>query len=163
MNERIWHDKINYERAMMWKTMICYAFIGSLTFLGACGQSTTQERDGQTAGTTGNSSEVGNNTASKTAAGKTLYEAQCAGCHDSGVGGAPKIGNKPAWENRMSRGLPDMTKNAINGMDGKKGSMPPKGGNPDLTDEEISSAVSYMAEKATGQDTETEAASTDMY
>lgn len=163
MNDRIGRGTLHYERTIMRNAMICYVFIGSLTLLGACGQSTTEEKDGRAGDKTGNAAGAGNNATSKTAAGKTIYESQCAGCHDSGVGGAPKIGNMAEWENRSARGLPDMIKNVINGMDGRKGSMPPKGGNPDLTDEEISSAVSYMHEKATGQETETDAPANDMY
>ena len=83
----------------------------------------------------------------KLGAGKMVYEANCAGCHDAGVAGAPKPGDKPAWSKRMAEGLDAMTKKSINGFEGVSGVMPPKGGNAMLTDEEVTNAVNYMASK----------------
>ena len=64
----------------------------------------------------------------------------CAGCHASGVLGAPKIGDAGAWAKARSAGLDAMVKNAING----KNAMPPRGGNPGLTDSQIKAAVEFM-------------------
>ena len=83
----------------------------------------------------------------KLAAGKNVYEANCAGCHDAGVAGAPKPGDKPAWSSRMASGMEVMVKKSIEGFEGKTGQMPPKGGNASLTDEEVTNAVDYMASK----------------
>jgi cytochrome c5 len=83
----------------------------------------------------------------KLAAGKNIYEANCAGCHDAGVTGAPKPGDKPAWSKRMASGLEVMVKKSIDGFEGETGLMPPKGGNASLTDEEVTNAVDYMASK----------------
>ncbi len=80
----------------------------------------------------------------KLAVGKSIYETNCAGCHDSDVAGAPKPGVKADWKNRMQQGHDIMAKKAIQGIEGKKGVMPPKGGNDVLTDEEVTSAVNYM-------------------
>ena len=81
----------------------------------------------------------------KLAAGKTVYEKNCAGCHDAGVADAPKPGDKAAWEKRMTQGMDVIIKKSIEGFEGNAGMMPPKGGNESLTDEEVSNAVSFMA------------------
>ena len=44
----------------------------------------------------------------------------------------------------MQQGHDIMAKKAIQGMEGKRGVMPPKGGNDVLTDEEVTAAVNYM-------------------
>jgi len=74
------------------------------------------------------------------AAGKEIYTANCAMCHDSGMMNAPKPGDKTAWEPRLAQGMDTVMKNTIEGF----GGMPAKGGHPELTDEQIKSAVDYM-------------------
>ncbi len=80
----------------------------------------------------------------KLATGKRVYEANCAGCHDAGVAGAPKPGDKAAWKERLTQGIEAINKKSIEGFDGKTGMMPPKGGNAILTDEEVTNAVTFM-------------------
>ena len=72
--------------------------------------------------------------------GKEIVDAKCVGCHGTGVGGAPKIGDRNAWTPRVSKGLDTVVASAIHGH----GAMPPRGGMADLTDVEIRSAVLYM-------------------
>lgn len=72
--------------------------------------------------------------------GRAVVEATCAKCHVSGVDGAPRIGDTAEWSKRVSNGLAQATGNAIEGI--RK--MPPHGGDPTLTDLEISRAVAYM-------------------
>ena len=84
----------------------------------------------------------------KLAAGKTVYDASCAGCHEAGLMGAPKPGDKAAWSARIAKGLDVMTKNSLQGFTGKAGMMPAKGGNPALTDEQVTNAVAFMADKS---------------
>ena len=79
--------------------------------------------------------------------GKKTYESNCAGCHDSGVSGAPKPGDKEAWRERIALGVAAMVKKSIEGYEGKSGVMPPKGGNDTLTDAEVSNAVDFMMVK----------------
>ena len=84
----------------------------------------------------------------KIAMGKKVYEANCAGCHEAGVAGAPKPGDKAAWSERIAQGGMDMiVKKSIEGYDGKAGMMPPKGGNATLEDGEVMNAVIYMTQK----------------
>ncbi len=68
----------------------------------------------------------------------------CAACHDAGVLGAPKTGTAADWEPRMAQGLDTVVQNAINGIR----AMPPRGGNPNLSDEEVHDAVVYMLEQS---------------
>ncbi|HBA28090.1 MAG TPA: cytochrome-c oxidase, cbb3-type subunit III [Gammaproteobacteria bacterium] len=75
--------------------------------------------------------------------GKELY-AKCQGCHNVGVGGAPKYGDKAAWAPRIKRGMDDLLKVAKAG----KGMMPPKGTCMDCTDDELRAVIQYMMESA---------------
>lgn len=70
----------------------------------------------------------------------------CNACHVAGVLGAPKEDDKAAWSTRSSAagGLDGLTASAIKG----KNTMPARGGNPDLSDDEIKSAVELMLKKA---------------
>jgi cytochrome c5 len=72
--------------------------------------------------------------------GKTVYNTVCAGCHGSGVMGAPKFGDKAAWAPRIAQGIPTLVNHAINGIR----AMPARGGSASLTDEEVKGAVEYM-------------------
>jgi cytochrome c5 len=72
--------------------------------------------------------------------GKAVYEKTCAACHDTGVAGAPKVGDKAAWAEHIAEGTEHLVQTAIKG----EGAMPPKGGNPALSEEEVRAAVNYM-------------------
>jgi len=76
--------------------------------------------------------------------GKDVYEKTCSACHATGVAGAPKLGDQAAWGERVAKGKEDLYSHAINGFEGQSGTMPPKGGNPSLSDAEVKSAVDYM-------------------
>jgi cytochrome c5 len=73
-------------------------------------------------------------------AGKEVVGIRCAQCHESGASGAPKIGDKQAWTPRLKHGIDVTVHSAIKGH----GSMPARGGMPDLTDAEVRSAILYM-------------------
>ena len=72
--------------------------------------------------------------------GAQVVKAQCAKCHQEGVGGAPRIGDRSAWTPRLKDGLDNAVRIAIRGH----GGMPARGGEADLTDAEVRSAVLYM-------------------
>lgn len=82
------------------------------------------------------------------AKGQGIYMNFCAPCHASGVAGAPQVGDKAAWQDRIDKGLDAMAALAIKGFQGKNGFMPAKGGNSALTDEEVISATTYMVEQS---------------
>lgn len=75
-----------------------------------------------------------------------VYAQACGACHTAGVLNAPKVGDKGDWAKRMAAdgGLDGLTANAIKG----KAQMPARGGNPDLTDDEIKATVKLMLEKS---------------
>jgi cytochrome c5 len=78
------------------------------------------------------------------AQGKAVYEKNCVTCHATGVAGAPKFGDKAAWKEHIAAGLEHMAEIVIHGV----GAMPPRGGNPNLSDAEIHAAVAYIAENS---------------
>ncbi|MEO5624205.1 MAG: c-type cytochrome [Dokdonella sp.] len=76
--------------------------------------------------------------------GKTIFGSLCHSCHETGVAGAPKVGDKTAWAPRVAEGIETLVKHAIEGYTGKTGVMPAKGGNPALNDAQIKATVEWM-------------------
>lgn len=85
--------------------------------------------------------------------GEQVFSSVCTSCHTAGVAGAPKVGDNAAWAPRIKEGLDAMFNIALHG----KGAMPPKGGNPSLSDYEVERAVVFMANKSGGNFKEPEA------
>jgi len=92
----------------------------------------------------GGKAKGGEVTPAMLAQGKAVYEKTCAGCHATGVAGAPKFSDKAAWKEHVAHGLEHMTEVAIRG----EGAMPPRGGNPKLSDAEVRAAVAYIMENS---------------
>jgi cytochrome c5 len=86
--------------------------------------------------------------ASGNLSGQQVFAQVCKTCHETGLAGAPKVGDKAAWAPRIAEGENTLVQHAIAGYQGKTGVMPPKGGNPDLTDDEVHRAVVYLADQA---------------
>ena len=61
-------------------------------------------------------------------------------CHNSGVAGAPMLGNKAQWKDRAKKGYRTLVNNTWKGLNG----MPAKGLCNDCTKKEIGMAVQYM-------------------
>ncbi|MEO8998714.1 MAG: c-type cytochrome [Rhodanobacter sp.] len=81
--------------------------------------------------------------------GKTIYGNLCTSCHTAGIAGAPKLGDKAMWGPRIAQGLDTLIKHATEGYHGPDGNyMPPKGGNPALTDEQVKNAVTWIVGQA---------------
>lgn len=72
--------------------------------------------------------------------GEQVVKTVCFKCHDMGLQGAPKIGDRAAWTPRVKNGFDALTRSAINGH----GGMPPRGGEANLTGAEIQAAIMYM-------------------
>ena len=72
--------------------------------------------------------------------GQALYNTACASCHNAGIMGAPRVGDMTTWGSRLADGIDQIVANAISG----KGAMPPKGGRPDFSDDQIRAIVDYM-------------------
>ena len=79
--------------------------------------------------------------------GKDVVEAVCITCHGTGAQGAPKIGDRKAWDKRASQGLTSLTEHALKGIR----QMPAHGGSPNLTDLEIARAITYMVNQSGGR------------
>jgi cytochrome c5 len=83
----------------------------------------------------------------KTAAaanGKAVYDKVCVACHQVSVAGSPRLGDKAAWAPRLPAGHDALVQSVIKG----KGAMPPRAGNPSLSDQEIRAAVEFMVSQA---------------
>ena len=76
--------------------------------------------------------------------GEAVFTAVCTSCHTAGVLGAPKIDDKAAWQPRVAQGFKTLLDHATNGIR----SMPARGGDPTITDEELTNAIVYMTGKA---------------
>jgi cytochrome c5 len=76
--------------------------------------------------------------------GEQVFNQTCKTCHEAGLAGSPKVGDKKAWSKVIAQGQKTAVEHAINGIR----AMPPKGGNPDFENVEVERAVVYMANQA---------------
>ncbi|WP_311950567.1 c-type cytochrome [Halomonas piscis] len=74
--------------------------------------------------------------------GEEIYGNVCTACHDTGAAGSPVRGNEEDWADRVDKGFDTLLDHAINGFNG----MPAKGGNPNLSEDDMHAAVAYMVE-----------------
>lgn len=88
--------------------------------------------------------------------GKAVYDRLCVSCHGTGLPGIPQLGDVPEWQQRAADGMALVYEHAIKGYTGESGmTMPPKGGDPSLSDEQVKAAVDYIMESSTGEGGET--------
>jgi len=81
-----------------------------------------------------------------TIAGNETVAKVCSNCHSAAMAkiiGAPQM-HTDAWVPRMEKGFDAVLKNAQNGLN----AMPPRGGKPDLTDEQLAAAIRFMSSPA---------------
>lgn len=82
--------------------------------------------------------------------GAQVVQSQCAACHKAGYRGAPRVGDHAAWNLRLKKGIDPLVRSASRGQ----GDMRPRGGMfecgglASVSDEEIRSAIIYMASPA---------------
>ncbi len=77
--------------------------------------------------------------------GRTVWAGTCQACHGLGEAGSPKITDKKAWAPRIAQGIETLHEHALKGFIGPSGTMmPERGGNLNLTDQQIFAAVDYM-------------------
>jgi cytochrome c5 len=72
--------------------------------------------------------------------GEAVYAGLCKTCHEAGLAGAPITASEQFTARLDEKGLDMLVANAINGLN----AMPPRGGNPTLTDAQIRAAVEFM-------------------
>ena len=72
--------------------------------------------------------------------GEEVYTPKCTACHGMGVGNAPKLGDKAAWEPRLAAGVDALVASAKKG----KNAMPPMGLCSDCSDAELKELIEFM-------------------
>ncbi len=72
--------------------------------------------------------------------GSQVYNTVCMACHAAGVAGAPQPGSEEMAKRFAEKGADGLKNSAINGLN----VMPPRGGRPDLSDEQIQAAIEFM-------------------
>lgn len=82
------------------------------------------------------------------AKGKQVYNQACFACHGTGAAGAPRLGDQSAWSARIGKGMETLITHAVQGYQGSKGYMPPKGGYPDLGKQEVAAAIAYIVSES---------------
>ena len=75
--------------------------------------------------------------------GEAAYLEHCAGCHETGMLGAPREGQPADWEGRSKLWQGVLMEHAKTGYF----DMPAKGGKTNLPDEIVDAAAEYMLEK----------------
>jgi cytochrome c5 len=73
--------------------------------------------------------------------GEQVVKEVCQTCHGAGLLAAPKIGDQAAWKPRLAQGEKTLVAHALKGIR----AMPAKGGNPNLSDDEVLRATVWMA------------------
>ncbi len=82
-------------------------------------------------------------------AGKDLYGQLCYACHDTGVEGAPRLGQKEDWHDRLRMGEDTLYAAVIEGPN----HMFSKGNSPLESEAEIRSIIAYMMSSVTDDET----------
>jgi cytochrome c5 len=76
--------------------------------------------------------------------GPEVYAQVCTHCHETGVAGAPRRGDRDAWAELIGEGQHVVTAHGWVGVR----AMPPRGGHAELSLQEFSRAVAHMANSA---------------
>lgn len=74
--------------------------------------------------------------------GAAAYQEHCAGCHETGMLGAPREGQPEDWQERSALWQAVLMEHAKTGYF----EMPARGGNSELPDEVVNAAAEYMLE-----------------
>lgn len=82
--------------------------------------------------------------AAKAKSGEEVYNGACVACHGAGIAGAPKTGDKALWAPRIAQGVATLYEHAIKGFK----TMPAKGGQVALSDDEVKAGVDYQVAKS---------------
>jgi len=125
--------------------------VGQLSIAGSVASESGESKAQQNLGNADDSdtgSATSDTQVTEAASGESVYNGNCAACHNSGVAGAPVQGDAADWNDRVAQGVETLYKHAIEGYQGSSGMMPAKGGNPSLEDAEVKAAVDYMLEAA---------------
>lgn len=75
--------------------------------------------------------------------GETIYNENCAACHNEGKDGAPKIGDKQVWKPLIAENMDVLIENTVNGKKHLK-----NGGCKHCKTSEVIEAIKYMVNKS---------------
>lgn len=82
-------------------------------------------------------------------AGRRVWRETCRPCHGTGLAGAPRIEDRDAWAPRIEKGMDVLLEHALHGYQGPSGTeMPARGGNADLTDEQVAAALAFVVSRS---------------
>ncbi len=73
---------------------------------------------------------------------ESVYQNNCASCHDTGMAGAPTLDDTEEWSSRLEErgGFDGVMQNVIDGLN----AMPPRGMCNNCSDDELSQVAEYM-------------------
>lgn len=83
----------------------------------------------------------------KVSRGKAIYEASCLVCHGAdGTGAMPGVSDLTAADGPLSKSDDVLFRSLVTGINSRGSSiaMPPRGGNPKLTDDDLRVVVQYL-------------------
>ncbi|WP_115710662.1 c-type cytochrome [Legionella sainthelensi] len=75
--------------------------------------------------------------------GETIYNENCAVCHNEAKNGAPKLGDKTAWQPLIAENMDVLIENTVNGKSHVK-----NGGCKHCSTDEVIEAIKYMVSKS---------------
>ncbi|MGL5741051.1 MAG: c-type cytochrome [Legionella sp.] len=75
--------------------------------------------------------------------GEAVYTKNCAVCHNEGKNGAPKIGDKEAWQPLIAKNIDVLIENTVHGE-----KHPQNGGCTQCTTDEVIEAIKFMVSKS---------------
>jgi cytochrome c5 len=91
------------------------------------------------------------------AGGKRTFDRVCSACHANAISEAPQLKQPAAWTARLAKGRDALYHSALNGFTGASGEeMPPRGGRPELSDDEVRAAVDFIVSTVSTPPTTTE-------
>lgn len=88
-------------------------------------------------------------TAFAAASGASVYQGTCIACHGAGGEGTlPGVSDLTESNGPLTKSDDELKRNIVNGFrsPGSPLTMPPKGGDPSLSDEDIDAVIRYMRE-----------------
>ena len=83
------------------------------------------------------------------ASGESVYQGTCIACHGAGGEGTlPGVSDLSESNGPLTKSDDELKRNIVNGFrsPGSPLTMPPKGGDPSLSDEDIDAVIRYMRE-----------------
>ena len=92
-------------------------------------------------------SAEGDSAAADVATGKVVYSQTCIACHGAGGKGMiPGVRDLTASDGALAKSDEELVKNISDGFQtpGSAMAMPPKGGNPTLTEEDVKAVLAYL-------------------